>query len=144
MTGLILWLARNIVITLVTWLANVFVYVIGEWVLKSGKLKLVWLMGLLIALSVYLLEDVFRVGKTGFHWIIHKIWSLWGDACQALIDLLPEETQPDIGDLETYINAANLWVPLDLAVTLTSAYITFALLWGSYFMLKRHIPTLGK
>lgn len=144
MTGLIVWLAASIVICIVTWLGQRFIYPVLNFFTGLARKFLVWFFGIVVSVLYFFGEELFRIGKHVYHWIVHATWEMWSTELELLIAELPEESQPNLETVMTYINAANHWVPLDLAVSLITIYLGFGVTWAAYFMVKRHIPTLGK
>lgn len=144
MTTLIVWLASNIVRPLVEWFAHVFIFPVLEFVLGLGKKIITWWWAIAVLIAGYLSEEGFRIGKAVFKWVVEKVWELWGVGIDFVVDALPEDSQPNMELIENLVNAANAWVPLDLVVTLSTSWFAFQLTWAAWFIVKRHIPTMGK
>jgi hypothetical protein len=100
----------------------------GSWIssLISSLLNTAW--GWLQSLCYWFLACLFDMGS----WVL-----------DLLIAAVPQSLWPTFGTIQQYVDIANQWVPVDLALTLLGAYLTFLAVFVSIKCILKLIPTIG-
>ena len=144
MSDIIYWLADKVIKKVLQWFASALgaltSFLVQYFFWAAGII-----VSLLLAYAPGILTDVYNVMRTGFLWISRTMWELWGlPAVMAFLSAMPDEAQPTVTGFLDWLNMANYWVPLDLGISLFNVWVVFHLSWASWFLIKRHIPAMGK
>jgi len=142
-TSLIFWLARVLYENGLGWFKQAFQEIL-RFFLDATK----WLVGLVLAGVIWILqtfvEDIWRAITNAAQWFMVECWDFWGSCVDLALEELPESTAPSFAAIGQLVNNANRYAPLSEGLALLSAYWAFQTAWASWFLIKRHIPTMGK
>ena len=122
----------------VTWAKSAIESYVG-WVLGLYKQLIVWAVGLLIAAVTPILSDVLALLKQLIVWVIQQEWSIFNSSMSYLIAHAPTATQPSFTLVQHVCNAANKWLPIDLALTLGFSAVAFFGLVAGFLWIKRSV-----
>ncbi len=125
--NLFIWSVRNLLVRPLGWIATL----VGS------------IVTFVIALLTAYILDLEGMVKEVVIWVVNKFWELFHPAVDALLGLLPTNSQPSISSILDFLKAANEWVPIDLAVTLGGVLLTFWSVALLYRAVKSFIPTIS-